>query len=129
MTSKQINGYWDRISKIAEKYGYSEYAFNDINLGTGSDFYKDGDIFAPLIKYIIWNKESVSIHIQDRNGNDIMHGPTCAVHTLNDCKDFKERFEMICSYVFEKYSKYSKQNRLDFVFNEIKQERIDWNQK
>lgn len=62
----------------------------------------------------------------DRNGNDILHGPTCAVYILDDCKDFESKLEKMCTYVFDKYSKYSRENRLDFKFNNLKEERIEW---
>lgn len=137
MNNKQLNKYWDRFLDIAESYGYSCINHNDHAMGTGSILFKS-DKFVPIIQLCIWQElktkgkvvedGSISIHVEDRNGNSVLDGPTCAIHCLKDCPDLEEKFEKMCSYVFEKYSKYSKQNRLDFVFNELPEERIEWDQ-
>jgi len=126
---EKITKCWNSIGKIGKKYGYNELVHNGFSLSHGSTFYKaDKDKFAPIITFNIWGNE-VSIHVQDRNGNTILTGETVAIHILKNCKDFEKKFNQMCGYVFDKYSKYSKQNRLDFAFNELQEERILWNEK
>lgn len=138
MTNREIDKNWDACIDMATEYGYEGYSYNETNLGIGSTFFKT-DRFVPIINLCVYPEvkkgkdvlvpASMSIHVKDRNGNDILTGVCCAVHTLEDCEDFKNRFADMCRYVFDKYSQYSKTNRLDFVYNELSEERINWNEE
>ena len=137
MTTKQIDKLWNRFHKIAEGYGYDCYPHNDRNMGIGTTCCQS-DRFVPIINLSIQpelkykhKKEvaipmSMTLFVKDRNGNTVIDGPYCAVYSLNDCPDFNEKFEDMCTYVFDKYSAYSRENRLDFAFNELTEERKEW---
>ena len=125
MTNKQLNTYWDKVIVMAEKYGYSCVNHNDVTMGTGSVFYNHNDSFTPIINLVISRElnrmnpivpASILLLVEDRNGTNILNGPNCAVNVLKDCEDFDKRLEEMCKYVFDKYSHYSKKNRLDFIF-------------
>ncbi len=126
MTEEKLINAWEYVEDVAEKYGYSCWSHNDVSLGAGATIYKDDDIFTPIICLHIWWDEGISIHVKDRNGNSILDGPTCAIHILDDCEDFEEKLKKMCTYVFEKYSKYARTNRLDFRFNNLEEERVEW---
>jgi len=138
MTDKQIEKAWDTFLKVADEYGYKYNHHNDSTMGTGTTCWKD-DPFIPIIKLDIRSElkirsklidpASMTIFVRDRNGNTILGGEFCAVHTLKDCKGFSKKLKEMSRYVFDKYSKYSRENRLDFVFNGLKMERVDWNDK
>ena len=136
MTNKQLKKYWDIFDMTAIAYGYKCNNHDDLYMGIGSMCYK-ADKFAPLIHLRIEKgykvgKEviiptSMNILVEDRNGNNILDGNVCGVYRLEDCDDFENKFTDMCKYVFDKYVVYSKDNRLDFVFNGYKEERIKWN--
>ncbi len=71
---------------------------------------------------------SFSISVKDRNGNFVLMGETVAIYSLSaddntNYKDLSEKFKILINDVFEKYKIYSKENRLDFVFNNLEIER------
>ena len=124
--NKKLSKAWKYVEKFAKERGYECWSHNSVSQGAGATIYKDEDRFIPIMSLNIWWGEGVSIHVEDRNGNAILDGECCAVHILNSCKDFEDRLEKMCAYVFDKYSKYSRENRLDYVFNNLKEERIEW---
>ena len=127
MDEKKLINAWEYVDKVAVTRGFCCIDHNDADQGAGATIFTNtNDTFVPIFHLNIWWREGLSIHVMDRNGNDILHGPTCAVHILDDCKDFESRLEKMCTYVFDKYSKYSRENRLDFKFNNFKEERIEW---
>ena len=138
MTYKVLQIYWDYVSSIADDYGYDCWHHNNVSQGIGTIMSKE-DRFVPIInlgitpELVIDGKvvipAEISFIVEDRNGNSILSGETCAVHRLKDCEDFEVRLEAMCKYVFDKYSQYSRENRFDFVFNEYEKERIEWNKR
>ena len=136
MKNKTLEKHWRYVADVANQYGYECWNHNDSLQGIGATIYKE-DKFVPIINLniepeLIIDKRVVITAkmfflIQDRNGNDILTGKTCAVHSLEDCEDFEIRLKEMCKYVFNKYSQYSRENRLDFAFNEYKEERMEWN--
>lgn len=71
---------------------------------------------------------SFSISVKDRNGNFVLMGETVAIYSLSaddntNYKELSEKFKILLNDVFEKYKIYSKENRLDFVFNNLEMER------
>jgi hypothetical protein len=119
---------WDRFDEIAKEFGYEISTHNNSTQGRGTYSFKS-DKFVPMINIHLWH-DSISIFIEDRNGNSILHGETCEICNLKYQEDsFEEitiRFEKMCNYVFNKYKVFSKDNRLDFIFNEMKMERVNF---
>lgn len=69
-----------------------------------------------------------NVSVKDRNGNFMLMGETVAIYSLSahdntNYKELSEKFKMLITDVFEKYKVYSKENRLDFVFNNLEMER------
>lgn len=126
---KSLLQIWDKFDDLMVERGYGILTHNDVSLGRGTVAYKD-DKFSPLFELKIWGGEIaenfVSIFVTDRNGNTILGGETVAIYSLNDVGDFEKNLSLFAKMfedVYEKYSVYSKSNRLDFAFNEMKLER------
>lgn len=69
-----------------------------------------------------------SIFADDRNGNFILTGETAAIYSLtvtpdSDINQLKDTFRILLNDIYEKYKNYSKENRLDFIYNGLKIER------
>lgn len=72
-----------------------------------------------------------SVKVEDRNGNFVLTGETAALYSLSatpemDIKELTEKFKILLNDIYEKYKVYSRENRLDFVYNELKEERKDY---
>ena len=115
--------------------GYSVYIHdgNDRSLGYGGFAAKKDEfaIFFTLVEF--QDPRSFSVNAEDRNGNFILIGDTAAIYTMsiNDEDDLtineiKDKFSKLLNDIYEKYGNYSKENRLDFVYNELKMERKDY---
>lgn len=115
--------------------GYSVYIYdgNDKSLGYGG-FATKKDKFAIFFTLVEFqDPRSFSVNAEDRNGNFILTGDTAAIYTMsiNDEDDLtineiKDKFSKLLNDIYEKYGNYSKENRLDFVYNELKMERKDY---
>lgn len=120
---------WHEFDNFMAERGYHVHSHNDHNMGRGSVAYKD-DRFAPIFNLHVWGGETakhfVSIHITDRNGYAILEGPTAAIYSMSDTGDSEKNalvFSRMLNDAYEKYGGYSKANRLDFAFNEMKEDR------
>lgn len=120
---------WDWFDDFMEEHGYDVLVHNDEYTGRGSVAYRD-DKFAPLFSLHVWGGEIaenfVSIHIQDRNGSSVLTGETAAIYSMVDTGDKEKNlvvFSKMVNDAYEKYRGYSKTNRLDFVFNQMKEDR------
>lgn len=74
---------------------------------------------------------SFSVRAEDRNGNFILTGEMAALYSLSatpdmDMKELTGKFKILLNDIYEKYKVYSKENRLDFVYNELKEERKNY---
>lgn len=121
---------WEIFNDKANEFGYTIRTYNDSIMGIGTTAFQQEDKYIPIILFKIGYKE-VSIMVQDRNGDAILMGDLCACYKLKDVdsEDYEQKFAEMCDYAINKWSKYSKDNRLDFVFNNLEQERIDWDNK
>lgn len=126
---------WNEFDNFMAERGYRVLSHNDHNMGRGSVACKD-DRFAPIFNLHVWGGEIadnfVSIHIEDRNGSAILHGDTAAIYSMVDTGDKEKNllvFSKMVTDAYEKYGGFSKSNRLDFVFNEMKQDRKIYDDK
>ena len=118
MTDK---GYLVNINKGEEvKYlGYGGYATKD-------------DKFAIFFKLCEQNyPRTFAVFAVDRNGYFAIDGETVAIYNLSISDDMtnydiEEKFKELLKDIYEKYSIYSKENRLDFVYNEYEIERKNY---
>lgn len=126
---------WNLFDTYAENNNYNIIVHNDHHMGRGSLAYKGDDSFKPIITLHLFGIPGINydfgIIVSDRNGNSILTGETCAVYTLNapaesEYNELEERFGKILDYVFKKYEPYSKENRLDYVFNGLELERVNF---
>lgn len=113
-------------------YSVNIYEEGDIKyLGYGGIASKD-DKFAICFSLVEHPyPKSFSIFANDRNGNFALCGDTVAIYSINCEKELtndklKENFKLALKDIYDKYSVYSKKNRLDFVFNELEMERKDY---
>lgn len=68
---------------------------------------------------------------EDRNGNFVLMGEAAAVYGVSatpdtNTKELTDKFKILLNDIYEKYKVYSKENRLDFVFNELEQDRKNY---
>lgn len=111
--------------------GYTVYFHRDEDIkymGYGGNAVKD-DKFAVFftLSADIYPRH-FSIFAEDRNGNFILSGERAAIYSLSatpdsDINKLKDTFKILLSDIYEKYKVYSKENRLDFVYNELETER------
>lgn len=120
---------WNKFNDLMFERGYSVFTHDDEYMGRGSVASKE-DKFSPIFNLCLWGGEVpenfVSIHIEDRNGSTILNGDTVAIYSMVDTGDQEKNalvFSKMVDDACEKYGVYSKSNRLDFVFNEMKQDR------
>lgn len=120
---------WDEFDNFMSEHGYRVVSHNDQYMGRGTTACKD-DKFVPVFNLHVWGgtivENFVSIHIEDRNGNSILDGPMVAIYSMSDTGDSKKNslvFSKMLNDAYEKYGGYSKSNRLDFAFNEMKEDR------
>lgn len=130
--------FYDRLSKIKKifsnymkKNNYSIIE-NSNNILTAVN--KTNDKFIPYFELCCWRyPESYNIHVNDRNGNFVIVGENVAIYSINiesndaiSDEQLYDKFEEMLIDIYIKYSKYSKDNRLDFVFNNLKQDRKEY---
>lgn len=120
---------WNEFNISMAERGYYLTSHDDHSMGRGSVAVKN-DRFAPIFNLHVWGGEIsenfVSIHVTDRNGNAILDGPTVAIYSMSDTGDREKNglvFSRMLNDAYEKYGGYSKSNRLDFAFNEMKEDR------
>lgn len=113
-------------------YSVSIYDENDVKYTNFGGFACKKDKFSILFKLVEFPyPKSFSIHAIDRNGNFILTGETVAIYSIYGKDDLSDqevlsRFKIALNDIYEKYKVYSKENRLDFVFNELEQEVKDY---
>ena len=101
------------------------------HMGHGGYAVKDDkfSIFFGLSGYLYPREFYVTAY--DRNGNYVLIGESAAEYRLVDVEDMnlkelKTKFKILLSDIYEKYKEYSKDNRLDFIFNNLKEDRKDY---
>ena len=72
-----------------------------------------------------------SISVEDRNGNLVIMGETVAIYSMSASsetpkEEVKKKFKLMLEDIYNKYKVYSKENRLDFVFNEYEVDRKNY---
>ena len=125
-----------KINKIfcdfMEEKGFSTWEHDDKDLGFGVIASNSNDKFIPIFELKNWHyPEAHSIFVIDRNGNSILTGEIAAIYSLNIVENWNEeeiekRFKTMLEDIYSKYEKYSKNNRLDFSFNELIMERKNY---
>lgn len=120
---------WNDFIDFMHERGYSVLSHDDEFMGCGSVASKE-DRFAPIFNLHVWGGEIaenfISIHVEDRNGSAILTGDTAAIYSMVDIGDHQKNllvFTKMLDDAYEKYGVYSRSNRLDFVFNEMVQDR------
>ncbi len=100
-------------------------------LGHGGNAIKEDKfaVFFELVSNIY--PRSFSIFVEDRNGNSIITGETSAIYSIKpddnvDIKELAIRFKILLNDIYNKYKDYSKENRLEFSYNELEMERKDY---
>lgn len=114
--------------------GYSVRLYKDEDLkylGYGGNAIKE-DKFA-----VIFNlrgqvyPRTFSISVEDRNGNLVIMGETAAIYSISATsettkEELSNKFKILLSDIYNKYKIYSRENRLDFVYNELEMERKNY---
>lgn len=130
----QVNLVEDFFYDFMKDKGYSVniYDENEVDcMGYGGWATKD-DKFAIFFKLVEFSyPKSFSIYAEDRNGNNILHGETVAIYSVSGKDNLSNeellgKFKIALNDIYNKYKVYSKENRLDFVFNELEMERKDY---
>ena len=84
---------WEEFDRHMNEHGYHVHSHNDSYMGCGSVAFQD-DRFAPIFSLHVWGgniaENFVSIHVEDRNGNPILDGPTAAIYSMSDTGDAKQ---------------------------------------
>lgn len=115
-------------------YSVSLYDEEDLKYMGYGGFAVTDDKFAIIFK--LSNNpypRSFSVFAEDRNGHFAIDGETAAIYSISldenpniNNDELKAKFEILLEDIYDKYSVYSKDNRLDFVFNEMKTERKNY---
>lgn len=133
--TNQLNLIEDIFYDFMSNNGYIVSIYNDDEsiryLGHGGDATKD-DKFAVIFALSEqFYPRNFSIFVKDRNGNSVIDGETVATYSIelkqeiaND--ELTNKFKVLLNDVYKKYKVYSKENRLDFVYNELEVERRDY---
>ena len=126
----------EKVNKIfcdfMKEKGFSTWEHDDKDLGFGVIASNSNDKFIPIFELHNWHyPESHSIFVEDRNGNSILTGDTVAIYSMDIDENWTEndildKFKIMLEDVYSKYGKYDKNNRLDFVFNEMQMERKEF---
>lgn len=126
---------WNVFNDFMAERGFHVLPHDDYYTGRGSVASKD-DRFAPIFNLHVWGGEIadnfLSILIEDRNGCAILDGETVAIYSMPDTGDREKNlliFSKMVNDAYDRYGGYSKANRLDFVFNELKQDRRIYDDK
>lgn len=116
----------------SKEYYVHLYGDDEVDhMGHGGYAVKDDkfSVFFGLSGYLYPREFYVTAY--DRNGNYILIGEDTAIYELSKVEDMpldelKSKFKILLSDIYEKYKEYSKDNRLDFVFNNLKTDRKDY---
>lgn len=137
---KNLNEFLEQERIIEETFynfmedkGYSVNIYNDDDVeytGYGG-FAVTEDKFAVIFKLCNFqHPKAFTIFAVDRNGYFAIDGDTAAIYSISleektdiDNDELKAKFEILLEDIYKKYGAYSKSNRLDFVFNDMKMER------
>lgn len=131
---EQINVIEDIFYDYMTDKGYSVNIYDDEDvscLGYGGYATKD-DKFAIFFKLVEQpHPRSFSVFAEDRNGHFALAGETAAIYSVSvgentTIDELKDKFNKLLNDIYEKYSVYSKENRLDFVYNELEMERKNY---
>ncbi len=104
--------------------------------GYGFKFIGKKDKFQPIISIHLFReggpKGSISIFVNNRNGNDIIMGNTIAIYSMKyeykenltekELKKLDDRYKEMVKYAIEKWSKYDKSNIIGYIENEERKE-------
>lgn len=121
---------------IDDTYEFSENS--TIEQGYGFKFIGIKDKFQPIIRVHIFprNKEfSISIFVENRNGNNIIYGNKVALYSMEgkykekmtkeEVKELDNRYRKMVRYAIEKWTKYNKENILGYI-NDDAEERLEF---
>lgn len=131
---EQIDELEDLFYNYMKEKGYSVSINDDESvayLGYGGYASKD-DKFAVIFKLVEnIHPRSFSLFAVDRNGYFALDGETAAIYSISVGEDttmdeIKNKFNIMLNDIYEKYGFYSKENRLDFVYNEMEIERKNY---
>lgn len=112
-------GYYTHINDDIETSGYGGYAVKE-------------DRFAVIFELIIFPyPKEFMISVKDRNGSQVIYGESAANYSYSPSdevsdEEIKEKFQILLNDVYSKYKIYSRDNRLDFVYNNLKVENKDY---
>lgn len=133
MEIDEIRTIIEKFENFFEEKGYRTYTHvRDKYLGTGSQaIHKDDDTFRPIFTLSVGiYPRYLSIHVEDRNGNNVCSGNTAAIYMIDNIGDLDEnvlnRYNKLLEDVYNKYSVYSRENRLDFIFNNLDEDRQNY---
>lgn len=128
---------WDRFDEVMRGKGYKVSSHNNATMGMVSLAFTENK-FKPIFNFRNWFRSEESLHsgfvsifVIDRNGNSILTGDAAAIYSLDIKKgdkdeDVKQRFEKMLENAINKYGSYCRENRLDFVYNEMVTERVNY---
>ena len=138
MYSKNFLDQEETVEKIFDEYmskeGYYVRIYDEDDLkyfGYGGYAVKE-DKFAPIFKlHGQVYPRGFSISVEDRNGNFVIMGETVAIYFISvtsetSKKEIENEFKLMLDDIYNKYKVYSKENRLDFVFNEYEVDRKNY---
>ncbi len=136
---KEFDLYYEQANKVNDifydfmnKKGFDVRRHDLKNLGFGAKASNNSDKFIPLFELCQWQyPESHCIFVYDRNGNSALTGDTVAIYSIDINENWTEndilnKFKIMLEEVYSKYGKYNKKNRLDFVFNEMEEDRKEF---
>ncbi|WP_304683111.1 hypothetical protein [uncultured Clostridium sp.] len=101
-----------------------------VNQGYGFSFFGKKDKFMPIIavRYSGFPEASITVFIENRNGNDIINGNYVALYTIKidykenmseqEIKEVDDRYRKMIRYSIEKWSKYNKENQIGYIEEE-----------
>lgn len=130
----------NKIKEIFKEYmkerGYEIWKSEDPEYGITYTASKENDKYIPFIE-LEYGKDSkykiseYQIRVKDRDGNAGLHGESVASYYLytkyeTDEEKIISEFKKILDDVYNEYSKYSRENRLDFVFNNLEYKTFDY---
>lgn len=133
----------NKIKEIFKSYmkekGYEIWKSEDPESGITYTASKESDRYVPLIElcfgreYEFKNVE-YEIFIKDRDGKGSLHGHLVANYCLYtkyepDEEKIINEFQKMLNDAYNEYSKYSRENRLDSVFNNLEYQTFDYLEK
>lgn len=130
----------NKIKEIFKEYmkerGYEIWKSEDPEYGITYTASKENDKYVPLIELCFdcsceFGSEECEIHVKDRDGKKSLHGHLVASYRLRiryetDEEKIINEFKRMLDDVYNKYSKYSREDRLDSVFNNLEYQTFDY---